>query len=165
MKKSGDFAVIPDFPEYFAGKDGRIYSDFGNKIRQLTEIRYPYSRYLTVFISKNNNRFGIHCHKLVASAFYKINPERFLIKHKNKDRCNNKPANLVLVPLTKISDKSELDCFYKNQIREFEIIFLNNINYNYEHSEYKKLYEIKQKNNIRLLYNYLKLLVNPFYSS
>ncbi|MCX6162073.1 MAG: HNH endonuclease [Ignavibacteriae bacterium] len=163
MKNENFYKVIPGFPNYFAGKDGRIYSFVYKTYKQLSEIRYPYSKYLMTFIIKDTNRFGLHCHKLVASAFFKINPDRFLIVHKDKDRCNNSPKNLCLTPLSDITDVIELDRFYDIQTKEFEIIFLNQIGFNHSHPSFKKLKEIKEKNNKRLLYNHLKLLVKDYY--
>ncbi len=163
MKNDSFYKIIPYFPNYFAGQDGRIYSFVYKKYKQLSEIRYPYSKYLMVFITENNNRFGFHIHKLIASAFFKINPDRFLIKHNDNDRCNNSPDNLCLTPLSEITDANELERFYEVQTKEFEIIFLNQISFNHSHPLYLKLKQVKEKNNKRLLYNYLKLFVKDYY--
>jgi hypothetical protein len=157
-----DFHIIPGFKNYYAAGDGRIYSFSTGRYRQLTEFRYPYARYLIVYIRKNKIRIGAHCHKLVASAFFGINPDLYDIKHINKDRCNNKPSNLQLIPLNDIQ-RSELENFYRVQIREYEIMLLYHINFNYDHPDYLKLCELKKKNNLKLLYNYLNLLINSIY--
>jgi len=155
------YEKIPNFPGYYAGNDGRVYSEFSDHCKQLTEFRYPFSKFLLVFLYRDSVRFGVHCHKLIASAYFKVNPDRFLIKHKDKDRCNNRPSNLSLIPLTEV-EKPEIDSYYKSQIREYEIIFFNNINYDFNNPDYLKYYEIKSKGNIRLLYNFLRLIVNNY---
>lgn len=158
------FEKIPKFPGYYAASNGRIYSGLINHFKQLTEFRYPFSKFLTVFLTRDDVRFGVHCHKLVASAFFNVNPDRFIITHKDNDRCNNAPSNLLLKRLTD-TVSSEVNSFYESQIKEYEILFLNLINHDSNNPFYTKYVDVKAKKNVRLLYNYLRLLVNGEISS
>lgn len=81
---------IPNHPLYFASENGRIYRQRGKLFRQLTQIIQPYGKYLSVYIIDINGDKTIkQVHKLVASAYYNINPDEFEITHIDGNIFNN----------------------------------------------------------------------------
>jgi|WetSurMetagenome_2_1015567.scaffolds.fasta_scaffold21153_4 hypothetical protein len=150
---------IPGYNGYYAYKNGRIYRRKPNdeNYRQLLEYRIPYSRYLSVYIYRNKIKEGVQVHKLVASAFRKINFREYEVFHKDKNLLNNNPVNL------KIRKKSEADGDdennYKNEIKDYEALLKNYINYDYDSKIWNDYKIVKLKRSTRMIYNWLKIFL------
>ena len=99
---------IPDFENYFAGEDGRIYRRNKNCFRQLGQFLQPYGKYLSVYLYQpNGNKIGVHVHKLIASAFFKADIRRVNIIHKDNNLMNNSPDNLLVSECNEISPNDD----------------------------------------------------------
>lgn len=150
---------IPCFENYYAYKDGRIYRiNEDNCIRQLAEFRQPYSRYLYVYLYKNkSDKVGMAVHKLVASAFFRIDPSKYHILHKDRNTLNNKPDNLEI----KLRDPMELEdkerTLIKEKIKDFEDILLKYINFNRNSRVWQDYRRITRNMSDRVKCNWLKL--------
>lgn len=150
---------IPCFENYYAYKDGRIYRiNEDNCIRQLAEFRQPYSRYLYVYLYKNkSDKVGMAVHKLVASAFFNIDPSKYHIVHKDRNTLNNKPDNLEI----KLRDPMELEdkerTLIREKIKDFEDILLRYINFNRNSRVWLDYRRITRNMSDRVKYNWLKL--------
>jgi 5-methylcytosine-specific restriction endonuclease McrA len=99
----------PDYPGYYAGSDGEIYSSYKGKIicRDKTSLRKLSagvcgSGYLQVNIKdKNGKRLMRMNHKIVAECFLKNGFDRTLtVSHKNGRKQDNRPENLVMETLS-----------------------------------------------------------------
>lgn len=150
---------IPGYSNYFAYKNGRIYSKrrCDENYRQLAEYRLPYSRYLSVYIYKNKTKEGINVHKLVASAYRKIKHRDYNIFHKDRNDLNNKPENLYIRKKSEYRDTN--DNLYKYEIKDYEAIFKNYINYDYDCRIWNDYKIIKLKRSERMVYNWLKIFL------
>lgn len=150
---------IPGYGKYYAYKNGRIYRKYssGCNYRQLSEYRLPYSKYLSVYVYRNNIKEGVHVHKLVASAFRNINYKKFSIFHKDKNLLNNEPKNLMI--RKKTEDVTEETDIYKNEIKDFEAILKNYINYDYNSAVWNEYKIVKLKRSERMVYNWLKIFL------
>lgn len=150
---------IPNFENYYAYKDGRIYKINGeNCIRQLAEFRQPYSKYLYVYLYRNkSDKVGIAVHKLVASAFFGIESSKYHIIHKDKNTLNNKPDNLEI----KLRDPMEIEdkerTLIKEKIKEFEEILLRYVNFNRNSEIWQDYKRITKNMSDRVKCNWLKL--------
>jgi hypothetical protein len=150
---------IPGYSGYYAYKNGRIYRKKirEENYRQLLEYRLPYSKYLSVYIYRNNIKEGVQVHKLVASAYRKINFREYDVLHKDKNLLNNNPANL------KIRKKSEMEKddenIYKNEIKDYEALLKNFINYDYDSIIWNDYKLVKLKRSSRMIYNWLKVFL------
>jgi hypothetical protein len=150
---------IPGYGNYYAYKNGRIYSriNSGEGYRQLGEYRLPYSKYLSVYVYRNKTKEGVQVHKLVASAYRKINYKKFNIFHKDKNLMNNEPKNLLIRKKTE-DEKTETDV-YKNEIKDYEAILKNFINYDYNSIIWNEYKTVKLKRSARMVYNWLKVFL------
>jgi hypothetical protein len=150
---------IPGYNGYYAYKNGRVYrknrSD-GN-YRQLSEYRLPYSKYLSVYIYRNKIKEGVQVHKLIASAYRKIKFKDYNIFHKDKNNLNNYPDNLLIRRKSKYEESG--DNRYKSEIKDYEAIFKNFINYDYNCSLWNDYKLIKLKRSERMIYNWLKIFL------
>jgi hypothetical protein len=150
---------IPGYSGYYAYKNGRIYRKCRSEenYRQLSEYRLPYSKYLSVYIYRDKIKEGVQVHKLIASAYRKINFRNYNIFHRDKNDLNNKPDNLTI---RKKSDAAESDGnIYKCEIKDYEAVFKNFINYDYDCSLWNDYKLIKLKRSERMVYNWLKILL------
>lgn len=150
---------IPGYSGYYAYKNGRIYRKQigGSEYRQISEYRLPYSRYLSVYVYKNKIKEGVHVHKLIASAFRKVNSNYYRIFHRDKNFLNNEPRNLVLRKLD-----TENKCgsnTYSTEIKDFEAILKNYINYDYNNPVWNEYKIIKLKRSERMIFNWLKVFL------
>ena len=85
-----DMKRIPNFPDYSATKDGKIYSHFSNIFLKPCKG----GGYYKVGLSKNKKRFNKPVHRLVAQAFIP-NPNNYgIINHKDNNGENNNVENL-----------------------------------------------------------------------
>ncbi len=150
---------IPGYSGYFAYKNGRIYRKHkgDENYRQLSEYRLPYSRYLTVYIYRNKIKEGVQVHKLVASAYRNIKYKDYNIYHKDKNDLNNKPENLSIKKKTDFDENNRIN--YKSEIKDYEAIFKNYINYDYNSILWNDYKIIKLKRSERMIYNWLKIFL------
>lgn len=150
---------IPGYNSYYAYKNGRIYRKTCSeeKFRQLSEYRLPYSKYLSVYIYREKIKEGVHVHKLVASAYRKINYKKFNIFHKDKNLLNNEPDNLMIRKKTDC-DIQDSD-IYKSEIKDYEALLKNYINYDYDSIIWNEYKIIKLKRSERMIYNWLKVFL------
>lgn len=146
---------IPNHPLYFASENGRIYRQRGKLFRQLTQIIQPYGKYLSVYIIDINGEKTIkQVHKLVASAYYNINPDEFEITHIDGNIFNNTPSNLRIEKVKKTLEKN--DCYEKKtMISEYEKLLLMKINCDRNHPLWKKYERIKETKKYKNIYNWL----------
>ena len=139
MPKSYDIKFlkrIPGFGRYYACNDGRIYKKNKKNFRQLIEYRQPNTKYLGVYLYKRKyEKLGLQVHKLVASAFYRINIFHYDVLHKDKNCLNNEPGNLVPVVMSKdkIRQSREKLYFEKKNLSDYEAILKNYLKYNTSH--------------------------------
>lgn len=86
---------IPDFPNYYATSDGRIWID-NQKLNRVTEL-IQYLRpngYMQVQPIVNNKQKPYYAHRLILSAFRGPCPDGYECDHIDRDRTNNNPNNL-----------------------------------------------------------------------
>jgi hypothetical protein len=146
---------IPDFENYFAGEDGRIYRRNKNCFRQLGQFIQPYGKYLSVYLYQpDGNKIGVQVHKLIASAFFNADIRRVSITHKDNNLLNNSPDNLLVAECNEISpnDDEEAKC---NIIKIYENLLLKQLNYDTNSDIWKKYNSIKSNKNKRSVYNWL----------
>ena len=60
---------IPNYPNYFADTDGNIYSNKTGNLKKLTPWLDGKGNYLQVGLWKNNKRYRLLVHRLVAITF------------------------------------------------------------------------------------------------
>ena len=84
---------LKDFPEYFAGNDGKIYSGKSGEMLCLKGGLDNYG-YYQVGLQKNGKRYMKLVHRLIAQMFIP-NPKGFsCVDHKNGDKTDNRIENL-----------------------------------------------------------------------
>lgn len=150
---------IPDFENYYAYKDGRIYKINGEScIRQLAEFRQPYSKYLYVYLYRNkSDKVGIAVHKLVASAFFGIDPSKYHIVHKDKNTLNNRPDNLEIKRKSSMEIEDSERTLIREKIRELEEVLLKYLNFNRNSQVWQDYRRITKNMSDRVKCNWLKL--------
>ncbi len=150
---------IPGYSGYYAYKNGRIYSKkkYSGDYKQLSEYRLPYSKYLSVYVYRNKVKEGVQVHKLIASAYRGINYKDYNIFHKDKNYLNNEPKNLLIRKKSK--DEIDEDKRYKIEIKDYEGIFKNYINYDYNSAIWNDYKIVKLKRSNRAVYNWLKIFL------
>jgi len=155
------FIEIPEFPDYFACSNGKIYSAKNNhiskndKYKELTSFLVPGSKYLSVNLVRNKEKISFNVHKLIGWAFTGKSPFSYSFTHIRKNYLNNKPENLQYCKLEftdeDINRMKELD------LKEYEAIFKKVINYNYSSKIWKNYEVLKLKDDIKLQINFLKM--------
>lgn len=85
---------IPDFPNYSANLEGRIWSKTSKKF---LKVFYNDRGYCHVFLFNNGKRKQYRLNRAVYAAFYGEIPAGYEIHHKNEVRDDNRPENLELV--------------------------------------------------------------------
>ena len=60
---------IPNYPNYFADTDGNIYSNKTGNLKKITPWLDGKGNYLQVGLWKNNKRYRLLVHRLVAITF------------------------------------------------------------------------------------------------
>jgi hypothetical protein len=150
---------IPGYNGYYAYKNGRIYRKqmSGNSYRQLSEYRLPYSRYLSVYLYRNKIKEGVQVHKLIASAYRKISLRNYNVFHKDKNFLNNIPDNLLI--RKKIDEEKKETKSYKTEIKDYEALLKNFIDYDYNNPVWNDYKIVKLKRSERMVYNWLKLFL------
>jgi|WetSurMetagenome_2_1015567.scaffolds.fasta_scaffold240743_2 hypothetical protein len=154
---------IPGYRSYYAYKDGRIYKKVNTNYKQLCEYRRPYSKYLGVYLlNSKNDKFGFYVHKLVASAFYKINIIKYNVLHKDENSFNNVPDNLAFRkrPIEKILCNKEKAYFEKKNLIDYETMLRKYVKYDTKHYLWKKYKKLKSGKKYRLCINWLKVILS-----
>ncbi|MBM4157600.1 MAG: hypothetical protein FJ216_02330 [Ignavibacteria bacterium] len=158
---------IPIFPDYYAHTDGRIYqikketrrkSIIGSnlKYRQVNQYLPSYSKYLCVSIKTAAHSYTfVPVHRLIANAYYKIDPSEYTISHADGNVFNNRPSNLKFKRKPKLFTTTENQNIKYSEIPELEQIFKNHINYDCNNPYWKKYKKIKNTNRFRPTYNWL----------
>lgn len=86
---------IVDFPGYFAGEDGNIYSEKrGGHIRRLKAALDSKGRYYFVVLRRNGRSIPRLVHRLVCASFYGECPSGCVTSHLDGNCKNNVPGNL-----------------------------------------------------------------------
>lgn len=110
---------IPDFPDYYAGEDGHIYSAKRRRLHQMTEGKDKFRRYLSVSL-RNGGPKTVRCvHTLVCIAWHGERPAGKEVSHLNGDKYDNRPLNLAWE--TKLENAARRDYSRKltiEQVRE-----------------------------------------------
>ncbi|MCX7833548.1 MAG: HNH endonuclease [Ignavibacteria bacterium] len=146
---------IPNHPLYFANSNGKIYRQKGKSFRQLTQIIQPYGKYLSVYIIDSKGEKTLkQVHKLVASAYFNIDPIEYTITHIDGNLLNNKPSNLKVSKIETNNNENELKN-KKKLIEDFEKKFLKKINNDFENPLWKQYEKVKEKKNYKNIYNWL----------
>lgn len=85
---------IPSFPRYEVSSLGSVRSTAevrgGPKLLALNATEY----YLRACLFKDGNKYTKRVHLLVCEAFHGTRPEGKVCRHKDGNRCNNRPENL-----------------------------------------------------------------------
>ena len=84
---------ITDFPGYFAGEDGQIFS---KKMGKMTPLKPSVKKngYAYVTLFKNGKRFYKRVHRLIAETFLN-NPKNLpQVNHLNENKSDNRAENL-----------------------------------------------------------------------
>ena len=79
---------IPNYPNYFADTDGNIYSNKSGNLKRLSPWLDGKGNYLQVGLWKDNKRYRLLVHRLIALTFIP-NPNNLPeVNHKDKDKTN-----------------------------------------------------------------------------
>lgn len=91
------FKRIKNFPGYYAGSDGNIYSDKRGTMHQLaTTIQTTGKYYITNVIHKNKKKTSSRVHRLICETFHgKCPSKKHCASHLDGNWKNNKPENLT----------------------------------------------------------------------
>ena len=93
-----EIVSIPDFPEYFAGIDGYIYStnkgSFKKLSNRLSGTRSDRVGYYRVILYKNKSKYHFSVHRLIANVFLYKENERTQVDHINGNTLDNRLDNL-----------------------------------------------------------------------
>ena len=85
---------IPNYPNYFADTDGNIYSNKTGNLKKITPWLDGKGNYLLVGLWKNNKRYRLLVHRLVAITFIP-NPNGLPeVNHIDKNKINCSVSNL-----------------------------------------------------------------------
>lgn len=103
-----DLKPIPEFPGYFAGSDGLIYSTLKGPLRACKSKSNLRDKYYRVELHRGGRRYPRTVHGLIALAFLGPRPEGLTVSHKNGNSRDNRASNLTYETLAKnISRKSD----------------------------------------------------------
>lgn len=96
-----EMKLIPDFPGYFATKDGRIWSDakYDKHHGKFLKPRKHYTGYLMAILYRDGKRYDCYVHRLVLEAWVGSCPPGFEANHKDNNRINNYPENLEWITI------------------------------------------------------------------
>lgn len=92
---------IPNFPNYYAGSDGEIYSrnykknHIPKEFRKLTPGRQRLNYKIVCLKTDDGKRHMCRVHVLVCTAFHGERPEGLQCSHLDDDKENNTPQNLT----------------------------------------------------------------------
>jgi hypothetical protein len=83
---------IPDFDEYFAFADGRIYSSKSKKF--LKQSMHTTGRYQVTLVKPDGKMTTRKVHTLIAEAFFGLKPKGMVVCHNDFNPLNNAVENL-----------------------------------------------------------------------
>lgn len=89
-----NFKSVPNFEDYYATIDGKIYS---TKTKKFLKPGTSENGYKYVSLCKKGKTKNMFVHRLVWSAFKGIIPKGLQINHKDENKQNNNLSNLELV--------------------------------------------------------------------
>ena len=92
----GNIKPIPDFPHYYISDEGKVYSDWSGKTKELKSLKDKgRGDYLKVNLYKDKKLYKKQIHRLVLSTFQPI-PEmqNYQVNHKDENPANNRLENL-----------------------------------------------------------------------
>ncbi len=146
---------IPGFPLYYAGSDGRIYKKRNKRLKQLTHFIPPESKYFSVYLCTGGaEKKGMQVHKLIAMAYYNINPSDYKISHIDNDCLNNRPEN-IKIEKCETQQENQNEVSRRNAVSQYEKLFERHLNYDRSKTEWKRYEAVKTKGNYKNTYNYL----------
>lgn len=106
---------IPDFPNYSATLDGRIWSKTSNKFLKPYKDR---DGYLNVSIRNDYKSSTFRVHRLVYEAFKGVIPEGLHVNHINEVKTDNRIDNLNLMT-------AKENCNYGNRTAKQKVAITN----------------------------------------
>ena len=106
---------IPDFPNYSATLDGRIWSKTSNKFLKPYKDR---DGYLNVTIRNDYKTSNFRVHRLVYTAFKGVIPEGLHVNHINEVRTDNRIENLNLMTAKENCNYGNRTAKQKKSIRD-----------------------------------------------
>lgn len=115
-----DFTIIPDFPNYLASKNGRIYSKPYKKFLKSINRR----GFEEVQLANKGNKKSFLLHNLIADMFIEKAEGKNLVGHKNGDKSDNRVENLFRCTQGDLNKLGHKRVAGKND--EIEIIVGNN---------------------------------------
>ena len=85
--------AIPEFPGYFATRDGKILSD---KRVKLKPLKYSISTdgYMKVSLCRNGKAHYFTIHRLIGLTFLEMTEGKDQVAHKNGNKLDNRAENL-----------------------------------------------------------------------
>jgi hypothetical protein len=84
---------LTNYPGYYADDSGKIYSSKSGRLKEIKQYPKTYG-YLYVVLSKNNKKYYLRVHRLIANTFIP-NPNNLPeVNHKDEDKTNNRADNL-----------------------------------------------------------------------
>lgn len=90
-----DYKEVAEYPRYYAGKDGSIYSSVSKKV---LSPGIGSTGYLTVSLfDEEHNRHTVQVHRIIAKAWIPNDEDKPLVHHKDEDKTNNSVDNLAWV--------------------------------------------------------------------
>ncbi len=146
---------IPGFPLYYAGSDGRIYKKRNNRFKQLTHFIPPGSNYFSVYLCTGGvEKKGMQVHKLMAMAYFNINPSNYKVIHIDKDLLNNKPEN-ISIEKSEEPEENYNEVSRRRAVSQYERLFERHLNFDRSKIEWKRYETVRTKGNYKNTYNYL----------
>jgi hypothetical protein len=90
-----EMTPIPNYENYFATKNGDIFSNKRGKLIKLTPRKNKKARYFSVILYSNGLKKGMFIHRLIAFTFLeKPHNEKTEVNHKNLNKLDNSVDNL-----------------------------------------------------------------------
>ena len=84
---------VPNFPNYYASTDGKIYSNKFSKMKLLSQKGTNSCGYRTIGLYKNNIEHKFSTHRIILETFVP-NTDGLHIDHINRNRLDNRLCNL-----------------------------------------------------------------------
>ena len=81
-------------PGYFVKKDGSIWSNKKLGIKKLKTYEHK-TGYLKCCLTINNKQHRVSVHRLIATTFYGVRPDRMVCRHLDGNKRNNSASNLT----------------------------------------------------------------------
>lgn len=104
---------VRDFPNYYAGSDGYVYSRFRDRWRKLTGQHNAQGYYHVRLYSADSQKTRT-VHRIIATAFHGERPEGMQCCHNNGDKYDNRPQNLRWdTPRANAADRIKHETVYR----------------------------------------------------